>query len=128
MDVFWSRFNGARIDCACLAEEKAELKKENRLLKEQLKTYLTNVTINDGSGGNVKDKLRPSSMRIERYGYADELGSSTKGVDILHQKPQTRRRPVTCIEANLTPAVRSHKLVTASRATRMPDVYALVHR
>lgn len=126
MDAFWTRFNNARIDCACLSEEKSELKKQNRLLKEQLKTYLTNVTINDGSGGNAKDKLRPSSMRIERYGYADEFGGSDKCVD-FHQKAQPRRRPVTCVEANFTPAVRSRSLVAASRSSKMPDVYALVN-
>lgn len=127
MDAFWTRYNNARIDCACLAEEKDHLKKKNRMLKDQLKTYLTNVTINEGSGGRATEKLRPSSMRIERYGYSDEFaGGGAKCTEFV-QKPVARRRPVTCVEANLTPAVRSRKLLAASRASRLPDVYALVH-
>lgn len=122
MEHFWVRFNSANIDCACLAEEKAALKMENRQLKDQLKMYLTNVTIAEGSGGIVHAKLRPSSMRVERCGTATLTTAS--GADRAKQRQQ-RRRPVTCIEGNLSQAVRSRSLVDAK--VRMPDVYAFIN-
>lgn len=131
MENFWMRYNNASIDCACLAEEKATLKSENRQLKDQLKMYLTNVTIVEGSGGTAKAKLRPSSMRVERCemtvasgsgGGGDGFGKS--GVGLYSSKQ--RRRPVTCIEGNLSQAVRSRSLIE-SRVARMPDVYAQIN-
>lgn len=124
MEHFWMRFNNATIDCACLADEKSVLKQQNRNLKNKLKMYLTNVTLTQGSGGSPDEQLRPKSMRVDRCGasvngYAQEVlngGESNR----LHQ----RRRPVTCIEGNLSQAVRSRSLVEPR--VRMPDVYALV--
>lgn len=123
LENFWIRFNNARLDCACLAEEKAALKEENRDLKEKLKVYLTNVTIADGSGGNARENLRPSSMRVERVGHI-EFGQSSQTIKngLLRQKP----RPVTCIEGNLCNAIRSRNLI--SGRYKMPNVYAIVNR
>lgn len=107
MDNFWIRYNSVRIDCACLVEEKTALKKENQELKAKLKIYLTNVTIAGGSGGDAKDKLRPSSMKVDKIGHVDypAFNVVTTGIGKL------RRRPVTCIEGNLSNAVRSLALV-----------------
>lgn len=124
LENFWIRFNNARLDCACLAEEKAVLKEENRDLKEKLKVYLTNVTIADGSGGNAREKLRPNSMRVERVGHI-EFGQGSSEL-IKNKLLRQKRRPVTCIEANLCNAIRSRNLV--SGRFKMPDVYAIVNR
>lgn len=121
LENFWIRYNNVRIDCACLTEEKTSLKAENRDLKEKLKVYLTNVTIADGSGGNAREKLRPSSMKVERIERIDFGNFSTKN-GLLRQ----RQRPVTCIEGNLCNAVRSRSLV--SGRFKMPDVFAIVNR
>lgn len=122
MEHFWVRFNSANIDCVCLADEKAALKLQNRRLKDQLKRYLTNVTLVEGSGGTADAKLRPNSMLVVRCGTAatarDDCGGGGSGSGV-QQRP---RRPVTCIEANLSQAVRSRSLVTPK--VRMPDVFA----
>lgn len=120
LENFWLRFNSARIDCACLSEEKMALKEENRELKEKLKAYLTTVTIANG-GGNVKDKLRPSSMRVERVGHV-ELNNEGRGY-------KDRRRPVTCCvvqEGNLSVAVRSKNL-TSGKFRKEPEIYSIVY-
>lgn len=123
LENFWLRYNNARIDCACLSEEKMALKEENRELKEKLKAYLTTVTIANG-GGNVKDKLRPSSMKVERVGHV-EINNGSVGRVI-----KDRRRPVTCLsmvqEGNLSVAVRSKNL-TSGKFRKEPEVFSIVH-
>lgn len=114
MENFWIRFNNARIDYACLNEEKQALKRENEELKMKLKVYLTNVTIAGGSGGNARDRLRPTSMKIERIPNFD--------LPRLPDKTE-RRRPVTCIEGNLSVAVRSQMLIKGK--FKMPQIYAI---
>lgn len=106
MENFWIRYNNVRIDCACLVEEKASLKKENQDLKTKLKLYLTNVTI-AGGGGDAKDKMRPSSMKVDKIGHMDYSGFNAVTTGIC----KLRKRPITCIEANLSNAVRSAALV-----------------
>lgn len=101
-EYFWIRYNNAQIDCACLEEERIELRKENARFREKLRDYLTNITLSNGRIGSTKEHLRPKSVKIEKTVHID-LTSSTA-------KPR-RRRPVTCIEANLSVAVRSHKLI-----------------
>lgn len=120
LDQFWIRFNNAQIDCACLGEEKAALLMENRDLKDKLKIYLTNVTIAEGSGGNAREKLRPSSMKVEKIGYID-FNNGEKLASL-----RVRRRPVTCIEANLCNAVRSRSLV--SNKLKLPNYFSIVNR
>lgn len=103
---FWIRFNTARIDTATLDEERATLKEENKNLKNKLKDYLTNMTVATGAGVEVTDGRfvqRPSSMKIEKVIHID----LTKSTEVKHIK----RRPVTCIEGNLSVAIRSQKLV-----------------
>lgn len=102
-EYFWIRFNNAQIDCACLEEERVELRKDNARLKDKMRDYLKNVALSNGRIGSTKERLRPSSMKIERVVNID-LTQSANG------QPR-RRRPVTCIEANLCVAVRSRKLV-----------------
>ncbi|KAJ6645550.1 Dynein regulatory complex subunit 2 [Pseudolycoriella hygida] len=121
LENFWLRYNSARIDCACLNEEKLALKEENRVLKDKLKAYLTTVTIANG-GGSVKDKLRPSSMKVERIGHVE-----ANNVGRCFNKD--RRRPVTCVsvvqEGNLSVAVRS-KHLTSGKFRKEPEVYSIV--
>lgn len=102
-EYFWIRFNNAEIDCACLEEERIELRKENARLKEKLRDYLTKVAVSNGRIGSTQERLRPSSMKIERVVHVD-LTSAANG-------KTRRRRPVTCIEGNLSVAVRSQKLI-----------------
>lgn len=102
-EYFWIRFNNAQIDCACLEEERVELRKENARLKDRLRDYLTNIALSNGRIGSTKERLRPSSMKIERVIHIDLTSSA-------NAKPK-RRRPVTCIEGNLSVAVRSQFLV-----------------
>lgn len=116
MDNFWIRYNNARIDCVCLEKERVDLKKENTLLKEKLREYLTNMTISNGRIGSTKEKLRPSSMKVEKVVHIDLCSTGAKAF---------RRRPVTCIEGNLSVAVRSHKLVDGKFKT--PDIYSVSH-
>lgn len=124
LENFWLRYNSARIDCACLNEEKLALKEENRELKAKLKAYLTTVTIADGSGGNTKDKLRPSSMKVERVGHVGINGNGSRGLN------RDRRRPVTCFstvqEGNLSVAVRSRNL-TSGTFRKEPEIYSIVY-
>lgn len=124
LENFWLRYNNARIDCACLSEEKMALKEENRELKEKLKAYLTTVTIANGGGGNARDKLRPSSMKVERVAHVEaNNGFAGRGL-------KDRRRPVTCFsvvqEGNLSVAVRSKNL-TSGKFRREPEIYSIVH-
>lgn len=123
LENFWLRYNNARIDCACLSEEKLALKEENRELKEKLKAYLTTVTIANGGGGNAKDKLRPSSMKVERVGHIEASnGLAGRGL-------KDRRRPVTCFsvvqEGNLSVAVRS-KTLSSGKFRKEPEIYSIV--
>lgn len=104
---FWIRYNTARLDCASLEEERISLRDENILLKRRLKEYLTNVNVANGGGGVEITQgcfaQRPSSMKIEKVIHID----LTKSTEIKRSKP----RPVTCIEGNLSVAVRSRSLV-----------------
>lgn len=122
LENFWIRYNNARIDCACLSEEKMALKEENRELKEKLKAYLTTVTIADGSGGNARDKLRPSSMKVEKVAQIEvNNGNGFRGSN------KDRRRPVTCVqEGNLSVAVRSKNL-TLGKFRKEPEIYSIVY-
>lgn len=112
-EYFWIRFNNAQIDCACLEEERIELRKDNARLKDKLREYLTNVALSNGRIGSTKERLRPSSMKIEKVVHID-LTSAANG------KPR-RRRPVTCIEGNLSVAVRSQKLI--QNKPKMPPFF-----
>lgn len=114
-EYFWIRFNNAEIDCACLEEERAELRKENARLTDKLRDYLTNVALSNGRIGSTKERLRPSSMKIEKVVHIDLMPSA-------NGKPR-RRRPVTCIEGNLSVAVRSQKLV--QNKPKIPSFFPL---
>lgn len=123
LENFWLRYNNARIDVACLNEEKIALKEENRELKDKLKAYLTTVTIANG-GGNAKDKLRPSSMKVERVGHVEAYNGT-----VGRASNKDRRRPVTCYsvvqEGNLSVAVRS-KSLTSGKFRKEPEIYSIV--
>lgn len=112
-EYFWIRFNNAEIDCACLEEERAELRKENARLTDKLRDYLTNVALSNGRIGSTKERLRPSSMKIEKVIHIDLMPSA-------NARPR-RRRPVTCIEGNLSVAVRSQKL--AQNKPKIPSFF-----
>ncbi|XP_058116644.1 dynein regulatory complex subunit 2 [Anopheles ziemanni] len=129
---FWMRFNKARIDVACLREEKQQLIERNEQLKGHLKDYL--ITVNMNSGGPVEtheDLLtkRPTSMKIEKLVRIDEqvivddrgLGANRKAVRF---RSNGQRRPVTCIEGNLSNAIRNDRLLGVRAKTS--DIYSMV--
>lgn len=119
LENFWLRYNRVRVDTSSLAEEKQSLRDENIRLKEKLKDYLTSVTATTGAGGTNETRLvnRPSSMRIERILHIDV----TKSMSL--NKP-IKRRPVTCIEGNLSVAVRSRSLLNGKLKT--PNIFSVV--
>lgn len=122
LDNFWRRYNKTKIDCACMKEEKQALKTENARLKALLKEYLVNVNISTGATIKTKDDkfmARPQSMKVEKVVHIDlSKTSAVKGDN------KTRRRPVTCIEANMSNAVRSSKLAEMRNVPM--EIYSLV--
>lgn len=122
LDYFWGRYNKTKIDCACLKEEKQSLKAENIRLKAALKDYLVNVNISTGTTIKSRDHSfvpRPHSMKVEKVMHIDLTKTSAMKGDI-----KGRRRPVTCIEANMSNAVRSRSLVELRN--RPMEIYSLV--
>ncbi|XP_055619278.1 dynein regulatory complex subunit 2 [Toxorhynchites rutilus septentrionalis] len=118
---FWMRFNKARIDCACLQEEKQQLLEENERLKSQLKDYLITVNINNGGSLESNETLlakRPSSMKVEKVVHIE-----LKQKAIRFTK-NGQRRPVTCIEGNLSNAIRNEKLLEIRE--KPTELYSLV--
>ncbi|XP_055532837.1 dynein regulatory complex subunit 2 isoform X1 [Wyeomyia smithii] len=118
---FWMRFNKARIDCACLKEEKQQLLEENERLKNQLKEYLITVNMNNGGSLESNETLlakRPSSMKVEKVIHIDLKNNSNKFTK------NGQRRPVTCIEGNLSNAIRSNKLLEIR--TKSTKLYSVV--
>lgn len=117
MENFWIRFKNVEIDCACLEQERNELKKENDLLKGKLRRYLEEISITNGRVGATEERLRPQSMKINRIQCTSVPNTSKKFKNLP--------RPVTGVEANLSVAVRSHNLVPIK--TKIPDVYAVIN-
>ena len=107
IEVFWMRFNRTRIDCVCLKEEKSSLQKHNKELKMKLKHYLVTVNMTSGQPAQKNERFanRPSSMKVERV---EHIAITAKNQ--LIKKSKQERRPVTCIDANLSNAVRHMKL------------------
>jgi hypothetical protein len=102
------RYNRTRIDCVCLQEEKSMLKSKNKALKNKLKHYLITLNMTSGQAAAEKNdhrfKSRPGSMKVEKI---EKVYISNKQL-ILKQK---LKRPVTCIEGNLSNIVRHMKLM-----------------
>uniref|UniRef100_A0A182FW64 Dynein regulatory complex protein 1/2 N-terminal domain-containing protein n=2 Tax=Anopheles albimanus TaxID=7167 RepID=A0A182FW64_ANOAL len=141
---FWMRFNKARIDVACLREEKQQLIDRNEQLKAYLKDYL--ITVNVNSGGPVEsykgDLLtrRPTSMRIAKLGQSNDDDDGDAGDDGDGESKRTsgrrskavrfrstttlRSRPVTCIEANLSNAIRNDRLLGVR--AKSSTIYSMV--
>lgn len=123
LDYFWRRYNKTKIDCACMKEEKQALKTDNMRLKAVLKDYLVNINICTGT--TIKSSRgetfipRPHSMKVEKVMHID-LNKTSLGKGEM----RARRRPVTCIEANMSVAVRSQKLL--EMYDRPPEIYSLV--
>ncbi|CAO1325098.1 unnamed protein product [Diamesa hyperborea] len=117
LDLFWMRYNRTRIDCVCLKEEKMSLQKQNRELKQKLKNYLLTVNMTNGQPAKKDERFvnRPMSMKIERV----EHITIQKNELIKKSKSSHSRRPhpVTCIEGNLSNAVRHLRLNTAVQRT-----------
>jgi hypothetical protein len=107
LEVFWMRFNRTRIDCVCLKEEKMSLQRQNKELKMKLKQYLVTVNMTAGCPATKNERFanRPSSMKVERV---EHIAITAKNQ--LIKKSKQERRPVTCIDANLSNAVRHMKL------------------
>uniref|UniRef100_A0A182SG57 Dynein regulatory complex protein 1/2 N-terminal domain-containing protein n=1 Tax=Anopheles maculatus TaxID=74869 RepID=A0A182SG57_9DIPT len=128
-ESFWMRFNKARIDVACLREEKQQLIDRNEQLKAHLKDYL--ITVNMNSGGPVESHVdlltkRPTSMKIEKLVRIDEQvlvqEGTRKTVRFRTAGPQCR--PVTCIEGNLSNAIRNERLVGVR--AKSSEIYSMV--
>ncbi|XP_058830498.1 dynein regulatory complex subunit 2 isoform X2 [Topomyia yanbarensis] len=120
---FWMRYNKARIDCACLQEEKQQLQEENERLKNQLKEYLITVNINNGGSLESNETLlakRPSSMKVEKVMHID-----LKNKAVRYNK-SGQRRPVTCIEGNLSNAIRNDRLLEIR--SKPIELYSLIHQ
>lgn len=120
--MFWMRFNRARIDCACLREEKAAIAKQNKELKEKLKKYLVTVNMTCGNPVHELDNKflnRPKSMKIERI---EHIRITSKNELV---KKTERRRPVTCIEGNLSNAVRHLRI---SNKNTITECFAIANK
>ncbi|XP_041784368.1 dynein regulatory complex subunit 2 [Anopheles merus] len=129
-ESFWMRFNKARIDVACLREEKQQLIDRNEQLKAHLKDYL--ITVNMNSGGPVESNAdllakRPTSMRIEKLVRVDEeviVPEGTRKAVRFRTSGQQQRRPVTCIEGNLSNAIRNERLLEVR--AKSSEIYSMV--
>ena len=129
-ESFWMRFNKARIDVACLREEKQQLIDRNEQLKAHLKDYL--ITVNMNSGGPVESNAdllakRPTSMRIEKLVRVDEeviVPEGTRKAVRFRAGGQQQRRPVTCIEGNLSNAIRNERLLEVR--AKSSEIYSMV--
>lgn len=108
MSQFWDRYNKVRLDCACLAEEKAALERENNNLKMRMKNYLVDISMHNSSSSNNALRLgnRPTSMTIARVERREPSRIRTATAQ------SHRTRPMTCIEGNLSVAIRSRKLMS----------------
>lgn len=108
LDMFWMRFNRVRIDCVCLRQDKASLQRHNKELRVNLKRYLVTVNMTNGQPAQKNERFanRPSSMKIERIEHIPIISKNQ-----LIKKP---KRPVTCIEGNLSNAVRQIKISGAN--------------
>lgn len=107
---FWDRYNKVRLDCACLIEERAALQQDNSRLKMRLRNYLVDISMQNTSGDRTnRVGQRPKSMTIEKVECIDLGGHRAKTA----QRQGHRYRPVTCIEGNLSVAIRSQKLLQA---------------
>ncbi|XP_052901101.1 dynein regulatory complex subunit 2 [Anopheles moucheti] len=130
-ESFWMRFNKARIDVACLREEKQQLIDQNEQLKAHLKDYL--ITVNMNSGGPVESHVdlltkRPTSMKIEKLVRIDEQvlvqEGTRKTVRFRAGGQRPEQRPVTCIEGNLSNAIRNVRLLGVR--AKSSDIYSMV--
>lgn len=108
MERFWDRYNKIRLDCACLMEEKSCLLLENRRLKIKMKKYLVDLTMRNATGNRMAQLAqRPKSMTIEKV----ECIELSRIKSTNRTRSGNNYRPVTCIEGNLSVAIRSQKLL-----------------
>lgn len=108
MDRFWDRYNKIRLDCACLVEERSCLLMENQRLKMKIKQYLVDLTMRNPSGNKAAHLAqRPKSMTIEKV----ECIELSRIKSTNRSQSGNNYRPVTCIEGNLSVAIRSQKLL-----------------
>ncbi|CRL03083.1 CLUMA_CG016481, isoform A [Clunio marinus] len=123
LEKFWMRYNRTRIDCACLQEEKMSLQKQNKELKMKLKEYLVTVNMTNGQPAQKNERFanRPSSMKIEKI---EHIAISSKNQLIKNSKKD--KRPVTCIEGNLSIAVRQMKI--SNFVQRVETCYAVENK
>lgn len=121
MENFWIRYKNTELDCACLEEEKINLKKENEQLKDQLRKYLQNMSLTNGRVGSTKERLRPHSMKIEKLAQIN-VDAPKCAVQV---KQNLSQRPVTGIEGNLSAAIRSHQLT--QRRIKPCSIYSVVN-
>ncbi|KAJ0176476.1 hypothetical protein K1T71_007655 [Dendrolimus kikuchii] len=104
MEKFLLKVNRAQVQTICLRNEKNKLAKENVLLKNYIKRYLTELAL--------KDKERPASMKVQSE--VQKINANGK----LY-------RPITCIEGALSNAVMHEKrMKTFNKKNRDADIRA----
>ncbi|KAJ4436913.1 hypothetical protein ANN_17045 [Periplaneta americana] len=111
LDNFWRRYNRAHLECAALSLHREALILENQQLTRALQQYL--ATLAHGTEYSSQPSLtvaRPMSTRIirEHINLIPETNESKE-----RHKKYSKIRPVTCIEANTSIAVR-HMLRTGA--------------
>jgi hypothetical protein len=123
LDIFWMRYNRTRIDCVCLKEEKLSLQRNNKELKNKLKNYLVTVNMTTGHPVHSNDNFtnRPSSMKVERV----EHFAITSKNELIKKSKQDRRPVTTCIEGNLSNAVRHLKITNTLQSI---ECYAIANK
>jgi hypothetical protein len=104
LDNFWRRYNKAYLERAALSLHKEALILENRQLKRTLQQYLATMT-----QGKEHPPLLQTSLTVSRPASTHVI---REHIDLLPNageergRRQAKVRPVTCIEANTSVAVR----------------------
>lgn len=105
LDNFWERYNRAYLERAALSLHKEALILENQQLTRGLQQYMATLAQGKGHPPSLQPSLRiarPVSTHIirEHINLMPGSGEEEKG------KKQPKARPITCIEANTSIAVR----------------------
>jgi hypothetical protein len=106
LDNFWKRYNRAYLECAALSLHRDALILENQQLMRTLKQYLASMAQGKEHPLQLQPSLtvaRPVSSHIIREHI--NLMPSASGEE-EKAKRQPKVRPITCIEASTSIAVR----------------------
>nr|CAD7394254.1 unnamed protein product [Timema cristinae] len=101
LDNFWQRYNQAYLERAALSVHHEALKMENQQLQGALKHYLSNVTLGPHEAAALPLPVARPGTSVRKKQHVTFL--PVTGVTPADRKKQ---RPVTCIEASTSIAVR----------------------